>query len=54
MNKLGWIQTRVNLREPNEAVGVDSHPSPLTQDPLAEFQTFAMNSVLDFKHFYLK
>lgn len=45
---------RANLREPNEAVVVDRHSLPLTQDPLAEFQTFAMNSVLDFKCFYLK
>lgn len=45
---------RANLRQPKEAVVVDRHPVPSAQDPLAEFQTFAMSSVLDFKCFYLK
>lgn len=41
MNKSARIQMNASLHKPN--------PLPLTQDPLAQFQTFAMNFVLYFK-----
>lgn len=49
MNKLGWIQGCANVCEPDKVSVANRHPLPPAQGPRAEFWSFAMNSVLDFK-----
>ncbi|CAI5683364.1 unnamed protein product [Oreochromis niloticus] len=50
--KTGGIRMCVDLREPNKAVVVDSHPLPLIEDILSELRGAVMFSTLDLKSAY--
>ncbi len=54
--KIGGIRMCVDLREPNKAVVVDSHPLSLIEDILSELRGSVMFSTLDLKsvHHQLK
>ncbi|KAK7909818.1 hypothetical protein WMY93_014502 [Mugilogobius chulae] len=50
--KNGDLRTCVDLREPNKAVIVDSHPLPLIEDILSELRGAVLFSTLDLKSAY--